>query len=150
MELSRTRGSFQPRIGPRVVTQKMKPESTSPSLEALMQAAQGQFASFLESIPIEPPRIPVVIDTTGTPADSPGAIRTCLIEQLTAPVLWTDAMQWLIEHGMTTFVEVGPGHLLTCLIRAVSRSKTVSTFQTSTAESLTQMLHALGACSRPS
>ena len=91
-----------------------------------------------------------MIDTTGTPADSPGVIRTCLIEQLTAPVLWTDTMQWLIEQGMTTFVEVGPGHLLTCLIRAVSQSKTVSTFQTSTAESLNQMLHALGACSRPS
>lgn len=116
----------------------------------LMQAAQGQFASFLESIPIETPRIPVVMDTTGTPAASPGVIRTCLVEQLTAPVLWTDAMQWLIEQGVTTFVDVGPGHLLTRLICAIARSKAVSTFQTSTAESLNQMLHALGACSRAS
>jgi [acyl-carrier-protein] S-malonyltransferase len=111
----------------------------------LMQAAQGQFASVLESIPIELPAIPVVMDTTGLPAASPGQIRTSLIEQLTAPVLWTEAMRWLLEQGMTKFVEVGPGHVLTGLVRAVGRSKAVSTFQTSTSESLNQTLHAFGA-----
>lgn len=116
----------------------------------LMQAAQGQFASFLESIPIEPPRIPVVMDTTGTPAADAGVIRTCLIEQFTAPVLWTDAVQSLLQQGMTTFVEVGPGQLLTRVIRAVAQPKAVCTFHTSTAESLNQMLHSLGACSRAS
>jgi len=116
----------------------------------LMQAAQGQFASFLERIPIEPPRIPVVIDTMGAPAAGPGVIRTCLVEQLTAPVLWADAMRWLLDHGISTFVEIGPGHGLTRLIRSVARSRAVSTYHTGTAESLNQMLHALGRCSRAS
>ena len=116
----------------------------------LMQAAQGQFASFLESIPIGAPRIPVVMDTTGKPAADPTVIRTCLIEQLTAPVLWTEVAQWLLQQGMTTFVEVGAGQLLSRVTRAVARPRTVCTFQTSSAESLTQMLHSLGARSRAS
>ena len=111
----------------------------------LMQAAQGQFASFLENIPIEAPRIPVVMDTMGVPVASPDVIRTCLVDQLTAPVLWTDTMKWLLERGVTTFIEVGPGQLLTRLIPATARPKTVATFETSTAESLRQALHALAA-----
>src|SRR3989442_2551993 len=41
-----------------------------------------QFASFLENIPIEAPRIPVVMDTMGVPVASPDVIRTCLVDQL--------------------------------------------------------------------
>jgi [acyl-carrier-protein] S-malonyltransferase len=116
----------------------------------LMQAAQGQFASFLESIPIQPPRIPVVIDTTGASTTSSDVIRACLIEQVTAPVLWTDAMQFLLQQGMTTFVEVGPGKRLTRLVRAAAGSKAIFAYHTSTAKSLNRMLRSLGVCSTTS
>jgi [acyl-carrier-protein] S-malonyltransferase len=116
----------------------------------LMQAAQGQFASFLEGIPIAAPRIPVVMDTIGIPAAEPAVIRSCLIEQLTAPVLWTDVVQWLLQQGITTFVEVGTGQLLSCVTRAVARPRPVCAFQTSSAESVMQMLQSLGARSRAS
>ena len=48
--------------------------------------------------------------------------RTLLVEQLTAPVKFTQAAGELISHGVTTFVEVGPGNVLSGLLKRIDRS----------------------------
>ena len=48
--------------------------------------------------------------------------RTLLVEQLTAPVKFTQAARELVGHGVTTFVEVGPGNVLSGLLKRIDRS----------------------------
>jgi [acyl-carrier-protein] S-malonyltransferase len=68
--------------------------------------------------------------------------RELLIEQLTAPVRFTQAARELVNHGVTTFVEVGPGNVLSGLLKRIDRS--VRTFSVNDLESLDEATEALG------
>jgi [acyl-carrier-protein] S-malonyltransferase len=68
--------------------------------------------------------------------------RELLIEQLTAPVKFTQSARALINHGVTTFVEVGPGNVLSGLLKRIDRS--VRTFSVHDLESLDEVAEALG------
>jgi [acyl-carrier-protein] S-malonyltransferase len=52
---------------------------------------------------------------------SPGELRDALIRQVSAPVRWQESMELLIQQGIGTFVEVGPGKVLSGLMRQISR-----------------------------
>ena len=52
-------------------------------------------------------------------------IRQALIEQVFSPVLWEDSVRWMIEAGVDTFVEIGPGQVLSSLIKKISRDVTI-------------------------
>ena len=65
-----------------------------------------------------------------------------LVEQLTAPVKFTQSARELINHGVTTFVEVGPGNVLSGLLKRIDRS--VRTFSIRDLESLDELAEALG------
>ncbi|MBA3842826.1 MAG: ACP S-malonyltransferase [Actinobacteria bacterium] len=68
--------------------------------------------------------------------------REVLIEQLTAPVRFTQSARELINHGVTTFVEVGPGNVLGGLLKRIDRS--VRTFSVNDLKSLDEVTEALG------
>ena len=68
--------------------------------------------------------------------------RELLVEQLTAPVRFTQAARELISHGVTTFVEVGPGNVLSGLLKRIDRS--VRTFSVNDLKSLDEVTSALG------
>jgi len=68
--------------------------------------------------------------------------REGLIDQLTAPVRFTQAARELISGGVTTFVEVGPGNVLSGLLKRIDRS--VRTFSVHDLESLDEVAEALG------
>jgi [acyl-carrier-protein] S-malonyltransferase len=68
--------------------------------------------------------------------------RELLVDQLTAPVKFTQAARELINQGVTTFVEVGPGNVLTGLLKRIDRS--VRTFSVNDLESLDEATEALG------
>jgi [acyl-carrier-protein] S-malonyltransferase len=68
--------------------------------------------------------------------------REMLIEQLTAPVRFTQAAGALVQHGVTTFVEVGPGNVLSGLLKRIDRS--VRTISVSDLKSLNEALEVLG------
>jgi [acyl-carrier-protein] S-malonyltransferase len=69
--------------------------------------------------------------------------RTLLVEQLTAPVKFTQAARELIGHGVTTFVEVGPGNVLSGLLKRIDRS--VKTFSVNDLKALDEVTEALRA-----
>jgi [acyl-carrier-protein] S-malonyltransferase len=71
-----------------------------------------------------------------------GRYRGLLVEQLTAPVRFTQAARELLEHGVTTFVEVGPGNVLTGLLKRIDRS--ARTFAVNDLRSLEAAVHELG------
>jgi [acyl-carrier-protein] S-malonyltransferase len=68
--------------------------------------------------------------------------RELLVEQLTAPVKFTQAARVLISDGVTTFVEVGPGNVLSGLLKRIDKS--VRTFSVNDLKSLDEATEALG------
>jgi [acyl-carrier-protein] S-malonyltransferase len=88
---------------------------------SLMQPAQDALAPLLGSISFEPPRAPVVVNVDAALVADPRGLRDALVRQVTGAVRWTESMQLLIAEGVTTFVEVGPGKVLSGLLRQIDR-----------------------------
>jgi len=89
---------------------------------ALMQPAQDRLAKDLETLEFSRPEVPVVANIDAAPKTEPAAARDALIRQVTGAVQWVGCIRTLIELGATTFVEVGPGKVLTGLMRQIDRS----------------------------
>jgi [acyl-carrier-protein] S-malonyltransferase len=85
----------------------------------LMAEAAAAFRRVLERATIRPPRMPFVANATASPLTDPDQIREALGRQLTSPVHWTESVRWIIRQGVTRFVEVGPGDVLTGLLRRI-------------------------------
>ena len=88
----------------------------------LMAEAAAAFRRTLEKITIHPPKVPFVANATAGPLTDPDQVRGALCRQLTSPVYWTDSVRWMIRQGVTHFVEIGPGEVLTGLLRRIDRS----------------------------
>lgn len=91
---------------------------------ALMQSAQDRLAGLLQGITFAAPRIPVAVNVDAALASQPDRLRDALIRQVTGAVRWVESMRLLIAQGTTLFIEVGPGKVLTGLMRQIDRSQT--------------------------
>ena len=89
---------------------------------SLMTSASEKFAREIEAVEFLPPKVPVVSSVTGDFHRSPGEIRSLLVEQLTRPVLWEKCVRRMMACGAQSFLEVGPGKVLSGLIRRIDRS----------------------------
>ena len=90
---------------------------------SLMQPAQDGLAPILREIPFSTAKLPVVVNVDAALATDGAQLRDALIRQVTGAVRWTESMQLLVAEGVTTFVEVGPGKVLTGLLRQIDRSQ---------------------------
>ncbi len=90
----------------------------------LMRPAAEELQAAIAATPLAPPQAPVIGNTTGAPLTSVEAIRSELAAQLTGSVRWTTTLQYLADAGVTTFVEIGPGEVLSGLAKRVARSST--------------------------
>jgi [acyl-carrier-protein] S-malonyltransferase len=86
---------------------------------ALMQPAQEEVARVLAEIELKAPQIPVAANVTGTVVTTADAARDALTRQVTGAVRWVDCMQTLIGSGAEVFVEVGPGKVLSGLLKQI-------------------------------
>jgi [acyl-carrier-protein] S-malonyltransferase len=87
----------------------------------LMQPAAEEMAAALASAAIHAPAVPVVANVTARPESDPEAIRRLLVEQVTGRVRWRESMEWLAgEGGVTRFVEVGSGKVLTGMAKRIA------------------------------
>jgi [acyl-carrier-protein] S-malonyltransferase len=95
-----------------------------------MADAQEPMRRALEACAPARPALPVIANITADayPTD-PARIRETLIEQIVRPVRWVDSMNKLIAEGHRLFVEVGPGRVLTGLMRDISRDVTMLNVQ---------------------
>jgi [acyl-carrier-protein] S-malonyltransferase len=91
---------------------------------ALMQPAQDRLADNLQSLAFQTPLIPVVCNVDAALIDDAQRSRDALVRQVTGSVKWEPSMRVLIEKGVQTFIEVGPGKVLCGLMRQIDRSKT--------------------------
>ncbi len=90
---------------------------------SLMQPAQDALAPILQNIPFASARVPVAVNVDARLVSDGTALRDALVRQVTGAVRWTESMQLLIAEGVTTFVEVGPGKVLSGLLRQIDRSQ---------------------------
>ena len=87
----------------------------------LMEPARAELATAIEYTPIVDPRCPVYQNVDARPHTDPARIKANLIQQLTAPVRWTQTMQRMLADGANKVVEVGPGKVLQGLFKKVDR-----------------------------
>jgi [acyl-carrier-protein] S-malonyltransferase len=100
----------------------------------LMATAAAEFAEAVAATPLGPPSAPVIGNTSARPLTTPDAIREELIAQLTGSVRWTESMRYLREQGVDHFVEVGPGDVLTGLMKRIDRQAGRQAFMPAPAE----------------
>ncbi|HVT35846.1 MAG TPA: ACP S-malonyltransferase [Nevskiaceae bacterium] len=91
-----------------------------PSHCSLMRDAAQKLADKLAATSIHAPAIPVYHNLDAAPHSEPASIRRALTEQLYRPVLWTSTIQKLVASGIGTFVECGPGKVLTGLTKRIA------------------------------
>ncbi|MGQ9572509.1 MAG: ACP S-malonyltransferase [Dehalococcoidia bacterium] len=86
---------------------------------SLMRPAAKGMAEAIARTPFADARVPIVANSTAQAITSAQDIKRELLEQLLRPVLWQQSVEYMIENGATTFLEIGPGRVLSALIRRI-------------------------------
>jgi len=108
---------------------------------ALMTPAQKALATDLEALVFNDPQFPIACNVDARLITRRAEARDCLVRQVTGPVRWVECIQLLIAQGVTHFIEVGPGKVLTGLMRQIDRSQ--STLHVENSESLEKTIDVL-------
>ena len=90
------------------------------SHSVLMRRAQHEFAAILARVPFREPRVPMLSNVHATVIQTAEALRSELSEHLVHGVQWTESVRSMVASGVTDFVEVGPGRVLTGLIKRIA------------------------------
>ncbi len=88
----------------------------------LMQPTRARMEPELHAVQFSDLKIPVVTNTDAEITTNGAEAREALIRQITLPVRWEESIRELIEQGVSSFVEVGPGRVLSGLLRQIDRS----------------------------
>jgi [acyl-carrier-protein] S-malonyltransferase len=107
---------------------------SAPFHSALMMPAQVKLEIDLKQTAFAPLRVPLVTNVDADTIETGDEAREALIRQVTMPVRWQESVRLLIDEGVNTIVEVGPGRVLTGLLRQIERS--VSTLNVEDEKSL--------------
>jgi len=95
----------------------------------LMEPARVELEKAIKETTISKPICPVYQNVNASPVSDPETIKQNLVAQLTSPVRWTQTVKNMTEDGATDFVEVGPGKVLTGLIKKIEPSVTADSAQ---------------------
>lgn len=113
-ELAKTRGA-----------QRVVPLQVSGAFHSrLMESAAQGMALATSGLVFRDATVPIVANSTALPIADGSAVRSELLEQLLNCVQWQKSVEYMIAQGVTTFVEVGPGQVLTGLIKRINRDVT--------------------------
>jgi len=95
---------------------------SAPFHSALMMPAQQKLEKDLQAIQFGELQMPLVTNVDADTIRKGVEARSALVRQVTMPVRWEESMRMLLDEGVNTFVEVGPGRVLTGLMRQIERS----------------------------
>lgn len=93
-----------------------------PSHCTLMVEASNRLAELLDTIEIKDSEVPIVNNADAVILRGAGRIKTSLVNQLNSPLLWEDSIRNIVDIGIDTFIEVGPGKVLSGLIKRIDPS----------------------------
>ncbi len=94
---------------------------SAPFHSSLMDPVAEKFRPELERAAVADAALPVVANISARPETKAPEIRENLAKQINGPVRWTESIQFMLAAGITTFVEVGPGKVLTGLLRQINK-----------------------------
>ena len=86
----------------------------------LMQPAADVMAAALDGVDVTAPSVPLVANVLASAVSDPGQIRESLVAQVTGTVRWRESVAWMVENGVTEFVELGAGKVLTGMARRMA------------------------------
>jgi [acyl-carrier-protein] S-malonyltransferase len=112
IELARERGAH--RVVPLVVSGAFH--------TPLMQPAVDGMAEVITSLKFNPPQVPIIANTSAQPLTTATDVKEELLRQLTNSVRWQASVEYMISNGVDTFIEIGPGRVLSGLIRRTSKT----------------------------
>ena len=87
----------------------------------MMKPADEKLAAALESVNMQTPRIPVYSNVDFQPHTDPAEIKAILVKQVLSPVYWEDLIRKTLEDGFDQYYEIGPGRVLTSLMKRINR-----------------------------
>ena len=87
----------------------------------LMEPARIELANAIDATSFKTPRCPIYQNVVAKAINDPLEIQKNLIDQLTAPVKWTQSINEMLKAGVTSFIEVGPGKVLQGLVKKISK-----------------------------
>lgn len=114
---------------------------SGPFHSELMKPAAEKFTEVLNEISVKDAGIPVIANVSANEMSSSNEIKERLIEQLYSPVLWEDSVQRMISLGVDTFIEIGPGKVLSGLVKKIDR--TVKIYAVSDKETCLEVIESL-------
>jgi [acyl-carrier-protein] S-malonyltransferase len=103
-----------------------------PSHSPLMAQVQDEFRRILDETPISDPKTPIIGNVHATILKSTEEIRVDLRDQLTSRVRWTDSVNLLTSMGVKTYYELGPGKVLSSLMRRIDRTNSIHAIDAAT------------------
>ncbi len=109
----------------------------------LMQPAQDRLAELLRVLPFAPAKVPVAVNVDAALVTEPELLRDALVRQVTGTVRWVESMHLLVDQKPDFFLEVGPGKVLSGLLRQIDREQRHAHVQDSaTLAHAIELLHA--------
>jgi len=106
---------------------------------ALMEPVITEFSKIVSSFKFRPPVIPVISNVTTRPLTDIDSIKKELVKQLRNCIQWQGSVEYMMHSGVTTFYEIGPGRVLSGLIRRINSE--LQTFNISEIEDIAQLAH---------
>lgn len=94
---------------------------SAPFHSSLMEPAEARLRDDIERVTFSDPRVPVYVNVDATPVRDAAAARDALIQQVSRPVRWEDSVRRMIDDGVSLFVEVGPGRVLSGLLVRIDK-----------------------------
>jgi [acyl-carrier-protein] S-malonyltransferase len=88
---------------------------------SLMQPAAAGMARAISGLEFRQPRVPIVVNCTAQPMTTTAEIKEELVDQISSCVQWQRSVEYMVDAGVSTFVEVGPGKVLSGLIKRITR-----------------------------
>ncbi|MFN0096491.1 MAG: ACP S-malonyltransferase [Dehalococcoidia bacterium] len=103
---------------------------------SLMKPAADAMVQHIAVASIGDAKVPVVGNSTATPLEAALAIRNELVDQIARPVRWSDTVDFIGQQGVETFIEFGPGRVLSAIIKRMLRKSTCINVNDATSVSL--------------
>jgi [acyl-carrier-protein] S-malonyltransferase len=111
----------------------------------LMAVAEAGLRAQLEAAPFADPAFPVVSNVTASPVTDAAEARVLLVQQLTSAVRWTGCVRTMLQLGVERFVEVGPGKVLTGMLKRIDKAAEGRGTALGTADALEDFIQQQGA-----
>jgi len=112
----------------------------------LMEPAARGLAEVIASIDFRNPKIKIVANTSAKVLDTADELRTELLSQLTSGIQWQRSVEFMLAHGVSTFIEIGPGSVLSGLIRRINGD--VRTFSIGDSETVQKLGQLISVCNK--